>query len=113
GNSRERRVLFHLLDGVVEPRVGLMNFLQAYVTDRTRWRNKLRDKPLPLEAGIAKRFRQRFKASGRLQAELHQTVALHFSRHRESYPKEVRQISRRLIGELRQLLAEVCVEALE
>lgn len=113
GKSGERRVLFHLLDGVVEPRVGLMNFLQGQVGNKTRWRNRLQDKPLPLEAGIAKRFRQRLKASGRLQAELHETVALHFSRHRESYPREVRQISRRLIGELRQLLAEVCVEALE
>ena len=113
GKSGERQVLFHLLDGVVEPRVALMNFLQGQVGDRTRWRHRLKDKPLPLEKGIAKRFRQRLKASGRLQSELHQTVALHFSRFRKSYPKEVGQIRRRLIGELRQLLAEVCVQALE
>ncbi|WP_341937990.1 helicase-related protein [Marinimicrobium sp. C2-29] len=113
GKSEERQVLFHLLDGVVEPRVGLMNFFQGQVKNRKSWRSALRDNPLPLEKGIAKRFRQRLKVSKRLQAELHQTVALHFSRYREIYPKEVSRTRRRLIGELRQLLAEVCVAALE
>lgn len=113
GKSAERRVLFHLLDGLVGPRVALMNFLQGQVGDRVRWRSRLKDTPLPLEAGIAKRFRQRFETSGRLRSELEKTLALHFSYYRDRYPKEASQTRRRLIGELRQLLAEVCVAALE
>jgi len=113
GKSGERRVLFHLLDGMVEPRVALMNFLQGQVSNRKRWRSGLKGTPLPLEAGIASRFRQRFKASGRLRSELEETLVLHFSYYRDRYPKEASQTRRRLIGELRQLLAEVCVAALE
>lgn len=113
GKSGERRVLFHLLDGMVEPRVALMNFLQGQVGNRKRWRGRLKDTPLPLEAGIAKRFRQRFKSNRRLRLELEETLALHFSYYRDRYSKEAGQARRRLIGELRQLLAEVCVAALE
>ncbi|MEX2366917.1 MAG: hypothetical protein WD601_09940, partial [Pseudohongiellaceae bacterium] len=113
GMSGERRVLFHLLDGLVEPRVGLMNFLQGQVRNRKRWRHRLKNSPLPLEEGIARRFRQRFRSSGSLKKAVLQAVVENFSRYRESYPKDVRQLRQGLIGELRQLLAEVCVETLK
>lgn len=113
GMRDERRLLFHLLDGVVRPRVGLMNFLQGAVQSRERWRQQLNDWPLPLEEGIAARFRERFRDSGRLQQEVIDAATGYFARYRESYPLDAGHLRRRLIGELRQLLAEVCVEALE
>lgn len=113
GKRGERRVLFHLLEGLVEPRVALMNLLQGQVRNRTHWRHQLKESPLPLEDKIASRFRDRFLSSGCLRDDVMHAVAKHFARFRENYPSEARQARRALIGKLRQLLAEVCVEALE
>ena len=52
GQAKERRVLFHLLDGLLEPRLGLKNLMQGGVTRTDWWRSVLDNDPLPLETEI-------------------------------------------------------------
>lgn len=113
GQRDERRVLFHLLEELVEPRVGLMNFLQCTIRNRDRWRGLLNCYSLPIEKNIRKAFNRDFKANKVLRKSVKEIAASDFGRYREHYPESVRQRRNKLIGELRQMLAHVCVEALQ
>ncbi|MCK8514980.1 helicase [Methylonatrum kenyense] len=111
GMWRERRLLFHLLLPVCERRTGLMNLLQGNV-GRGRWREAVKQ-PVPLEPQIADRFRQRLAESVALVQSLNDCIERYFLSVRDYYPPEARVQRNALISELRQLLAEVCVEALQ
>ncbi|MFU8877518.1 MAG: helicase-related protein, partial [Wenzhouxiangellaceae bacterium] len=113
GMAKERRVLFHLLDGLVEPRIGLMNLMQGGVTRTQWWRNKLENDPLPLETGIRLRFQARFLNDDALRSDIDETIDTWFKKMRERYPLEARVARNRILGTLRQMLAELCVRALE
>lgn len=113
GMAKERRVLFHLLDGLVEPRMGLMNLMQGAVQRTKRWRKKLRQHPLPLDAGIYWEFRKRFRANVRLRREIDEAIEWWFYKKVKHYPREATTTRNRLLGELRRMLADLCVQALE
>jgi len=113
GQARERRVLFHLLEPLVERRTRLMNFCQGWVSRTQQWRYRLNYDPLPIEPHIERRFHQALQADRRLRAELDEVLETWFRRRREYYPPEARRDQSRVLGKLRRLLAEVCVEALE
>lgn len=110
GMAKERQVLYWLLRDVVDSRTGLMNLLQGWA-GRERWRNDIAN-PVPLEPGIQQRFLERVCNEGTLIGELNAAIAEWFARVRDAYPMAARRERDRLIGELRRLLAEVCVEAL-
>ena len=112
GKAEERRVLFWLLKSMVSATTGLMNLLQGWVRDTSGWRRRL-ESPCPLEPGIQSRFQERLQTDRALLDELEAVIERWFRRVRDEYPNEARRERDRLIGRLRQLLAEVCIEALE
>lgn len=113
GQAKERQVLFHLLEPLIEPRTGLMNFLQGTVTRVHWWRDNLNHEPLALEPTIARKFRRRFRKARQLRREMQHLIETWFYPRRKYYPPEARQGRNRVLGELRQILAEECVQALE
>ncbi len=113
GRRREREVLFHLL----APHVGrsttpLKNLLQGRVTRKEGWRRGL-DAELPIESGIRGDFDEEFERRNDLQLKLRETLDTWFHRYRPHWPDEARWARDELIGELRRLLAEICIRALE
>lgn len=113
GMAKERRVLFALLDGLVEPRIGLMNLMQGVVTRTEWWRNKLNYDPMPLDAGIRDQFQEAFLTDEALIAEVDEVIQAWFRKMRAQYPQEARQARNRILGKLRRMLADICVQALE
>jgi hypothetical protein len=111
GKSEERQVLYWLLEEVVPGKTGLMNLLQGWVSTE-RWREALAS-AWPLEPGIKARFQQLVQTDERLLGELEAAIDTWFHRVREEYPEAARRERDRLTGRLRQILAEVCIEALE
>ena len=112
GQRREREVLFHLLTPHVKFRTPLMNLLQGWVTKRDAWRRRLNTE-LPIESGIRADFDEEFERRDDLQRDLHDLLNSSFRRYRHHWPDEARWRRDKLIGELRRLLAEVCIRALE
>jgi len=114
GKSEERQVLFWLLKDLEElacRSTGLMNLLQGWVGTE-RWHQALRT-PWDLEPGIHAQFQERLRADERVLGELEATIDRWFLQVPEEYPEEARRERDRLTGRLRQILAEVCIEALE
>ena len=112
GQRRERELLFHLLAPRVPRRTALMNLLQGGVRNRDGWRAGLHYPP-PIEPGIRQRFDDALDDHGDLQHEMTETIDTWFCRYRDDWPAGARAARNRLIGELRRVLAEVCVEVLE
>lgn len=112
GMKSEREVLFHLLDGIIDERTGLMNLLQGYIGKTEEWRYRLNKGPLPIEPAIAKAFRKAMRRPA-MRRRINEVIEKWFLRRRESYPKEARQAQNALVGELRHALAKVCVDALQ
>ena len=112
GQRRERELLFHLLVPHVERSTPLMNLLQGGVRNKEGWRQGL-DAKLPIEPGIRRDFDKEFKKRHALQRELRETLDTWFQRYRPHWPDEARWARDKLIGNLRRLLAEVCIRALE
>jgi hypothetical protein len=113
GMANERRVLFHLLDGLVEPRLGLMNLMQCGVKRTQWWRSALNNDPLPLDSGIREKFRDQFSNNEHLRASIDDAIYNWFYRIKKQFPWEATQERNRIVGELRQMLADLCVQALE
>ncbi|MFN2335192.1 MAG: helicase, partial [Wenzhouxiangellaceae bacterium] len=113
GMAKERRVLFALLDGMIEPRIGLMNLMQGGVTRTQWWRDKLDYEPLPLDTGIRLQFQARFLNDQALRADVDETIQTWFKKMRKRYPKEARVARNRILGQLRRTLADICVQALQ
>jgi len=114
GQARERMVLFRLLEPLVDRRLrtGLMNFLQHNVRDREAWRWRLGNEHIPVEASIQFEFEKSYRQS-QLESEIQDTIDEWFRRSRTSWPWEARYRRNTLLGQLRQLLAEKCVQALQ
>lgn len=113
GMAKERRVLFALLDGFVEPRLGLMNLMQGGVTRTDWWRSVLDYDPLPLDTGIRLRFQARFLNDQALRADIDETIEGWFKKMRKRFPPEARVARNRILGLLRRMLADICVHALQ
>ena len=112
GQRNERAVLFHLLAPHVRRRTPLMNVLQGWVTKKDAWRRRLR-KELPIEPGIQRDFDEEFERRSDLQRKLHDLLTTRFHRYRSHWPDEARWGRDNLLGELRRLLATVCIRGLE
>ena len=114
GMAKERRVLFHLLEPLFRARrTGLMNLLQGGVTRTDWWRDKLTNDPLPLERNIRRQFRKAFRADKALRRDIKKAIDTWFKKSRATWPIEARRARNQLLGQLRRMLAEVCIQALE
>ncbi len=112
GQRRERELLFHLLAPHVERLTPLMNLLQGWVTKKDGWRKGL-EVGLPIEKKIRQDFDEEFEKRDDLQRKLYDLLDNSFHRYRRNWPDGARRGRDELIGELRRLLAAVCIRALE
>ena len=112
GQRRERELLFHLLAPHVERLTPLVNLMQGRVTKKDGWRRGL-DAELPIEPTIRRDFDEEFEQRDDLQRMLHDLLDNWFHRYRRRWPDEARWGRDELIGEMRRLLAAVCIRALE
>lgn len=112
GQRRERELLFHLLAPRLSRRKALMNFLQAGVRNKDCWRAGLHYPPL-IEPEIRRRFDNALDARVELCNKVTKTIDTCFHRYRNAWPDEARWARNRLIGELRRILAKICVQILE
>ena len=112
GQRQERAVLFHLLAPHVGRRTPLMNLLQGWVTKKDAWRRRLGTE-LPIEPGIQRDFDEEFERRDDLRRKLDDLLNTRFHRYRSHWPDEARWGRDELIGEMRRLLAAVCIRGLE
>ena len=112
GQRAEREVLFQLLDPVIKRPTALMNLLQGWVTDKDGWRWRLKNQPRTIENTIRHRFEVAFLGRPCLEDRLRELLA-EFGYYRRNWPDDLRYQRDRLISDLRRVLAEACVEALE
>ena len=113
GDRRERAILYHLIEPFVESETPLMNLLQGQIKRTRRWRDRLLEEDTPLDPDIQARFEDALEGRPDLLVEMDELIERWFHRTRQHWPAEARDRRNRLIGDLRQLLAEVCVHALE
>ena len=111
GRAHERAILYRLLKDVGHShRRGLSNLLRNGVKQK-RWRNLItRDESL--DRGIHERFVQQVSCDQQLCRKL-QRLTEHFSDGRRKVTRELQRQRLAVIGDLRHLLASVCVDALE
>ena len=114
GQARERQVLFHLLLPCFRSRrTALMNLLQGWITRKDHWRWRLQNEACPIEPTIRECFVAAFREQADLQGELRSLFDTWFFRYRQSWPHEAQCRRDGVISQLRRLLADVCVHALE
>ena len=116
GTQKERVLLYHLLQRVwPDPCKGPMNLLQGGVkrTDNFRWHLKEFRRWRRIDDDLARVFERRVLEEGEGLRDRYEDLCMRFRRSRERvpWPDRRRQIS--FIGQLRSMLAEVCVTALE
>ncbi len=87
GQSRERALLFHLLQPHVTRRTALMNLLQGLVVNKDRWRRGL-DTPVPVEERIRGDFDNALAVRGDLRATLNELLEGPFRRFRKGITKK-------------------------
>ncbi len=114
GQAQERQVLFHLLLPCYPTRrTALMNLLQGRKASKDDWRQQLQNEPCPIEPTIRERFEATFREQADLHGELRSLFEIWFFRHRQSWPNEAQCRRDRIISQLRRMLADECVRALE
>ena len=114
GQAQERQVLFHLLlPCFPSRRTALMNLLQGWISRKDRWRWRLENESCPIEPTIREHFVTEFGKQEELSNELRSLFDTWFRRYRQSWPQEAQHRRDRVISQLRRLLADVCVHALE
>ena len=111
GQGREREVLFQLLDPLVGPRTALMNFLQGRIARKDTFRRRLKY-PRPVDDTIRRRFEAAFREETDLRGRLRELLDTWFRSYR-SWPAEARRPRDRVIADLRRMLADACIRALE
>ena len=89
-----------------------MNRLQGRVTQKEGWRRGLGTE-LSIEPRIRRDFDEEFEKRDDLQPKLQELLDTWFHRYRHRWPDEARWGRDELIGELRRLLAAVCIRALD
>lgn len=112
GAAKERLVLFRLLEHSF-PRTRLINLLQGGITRRERWLWRVNHKDVPLEPTVVEKVEQALASRPALRESIDQVLAEWCRRYRIHWPKEARRTRNFVIGELRKLVAEVCIDALE
>ena len=115
GIKRERVLLYHMLQRVwPDRRAGPMNLFQGYVRNPTSFRWELREfkRWHRIDPGIADAFGRRLRESEDLR-ERYDDLCKRFRRSRKRIPWSDRWRQIAFVGQLRSMLAEVCVSALE
>ena len=111
GRAHERAILCRLLvDEELFHRRGLRNLLRNGV-GRRRWQNLL-TRNEALDPGIHEHFVRQVRSDRRLRRKL-ERLTDHFSDGRRRVTRETQRCRLAVIGELRHLLASVCIDALE
>lgn len=113
GRWEERALLFHVLaDEPKINRAGLRNLLQATV-HRENWKRYLK-RDLTAEPELAKTFLTELRSDEELWGELVRTARdCRWRTSRDQISGDLKRRRYHVIGEVRQLMAAVCVEALE
>ncbi len=89
-----------------------MNLLQGRVTRKDSWRWGLGTEQ-PIEPRIRQDFDEELEQRDDLRRKLRDLLDTWFQRYRKTWPDEARRGRNELIGELRRVLAAVCIQALE
>ncbi len=116
GIAEERVLLYHLLQRVwPDQRKGPMNLLQGYVrkTGHFRWKVKEFKRWRRIDDDLGNAFERRVLKEGENLQERYEDLCKRFRRTRSRIPWDDRWRQIRFIGQLRAMLAEVCVTALE
>ena len=116
GRREERVLLYHLLQRVwPDHRKGPMNLLQGYVrnTGYFRWELKEFKRWRRIDDDLASAFERRLLEEGEGLRERYEELCQRFWRTRSRIPWPDRSMQISFIGEVRSMLAEVCVTALE
>lgn len=111
----ERVLLYHLLQRVwPDRRKGPVNLFQGR-KNRDGFRKELKvfKRSGHMDANLAETFRRRLHAEGEGLRKRYVDLCHRFRRFRKRVPWGDRKAQMALVGDLRSLLAEVCVEALE
>ena len=116
GRWDERVLLYHLVQHVwPSPYTGPKNLFQGWVTNADRWRWKLDEfrRERHIDVTLAKAFEDRLIEEGDGFRERYVDLCKRFQRLRKQVPDQDVRERAKFIGELRSMLAEVCVTALE
>ena len=116
GRWDERVLLYHLVQQVwPDPRTGPKNLFQGWVAKAEWWRWKLDEfrRVRRMDESLANAFEDRLIEAGADTQERYADLCRRFKRLRKRVPAYDRREQARFIGELRSMLAEVCVTALE
>ena len=116
GRWDERVLLYHLVQHVwPSPYTGPKNLFQGWVTNADRWRWKLDEfrRERHIDVTLAKAFEDRLIEEGDGFRERYVDLCKRFQRLRKRVPDQDVRERAKFIGELRSMLAEVCVTALE
>jgi len=110
GQKEERLVLYHLLREAFDDGAWLGNLLRGTV-GVDRWRSQVRE-PLELDRTLTKRFLKALSGNGGLKRRV-RAMASVFARVDSVEARERSIDAYHLVGELRNLLARVCIDAVE
>ena len=116
GRWDERVLLYHLVQYVwPDPHTGPKNLFQGRVRRPGWWRGQLKQfkRGRRIDADLAKAFERRLHEEGEGLRERYADLCHRFQRFRERVPWDDRRRQMAFIGQLRSMLAEVCVTALE
>ena len=116
GTAEERVVLYHLLQRVwPDQRKGPMNLLQGFVrkTGHFRWKLKDFNRWGRIDDDLGDAFERRLHEEGEDLSRQYADLCKRFWRTRTRIPWADRSEQIKFIGQLRSMLAEVCVTALQ
>ena len=116
GRWEERVLLYHLVQRVwPDSRAGPKNLFQGGVQSRGSWRRRLKEfkRWRQVDADLAEAFKDRLHDEGEGLRERYAGLCQRFRRFRKRIPSRDRKVQMAFIGQLRSMLAEVCVTALE
>lgn len=113
GTMRERAIIYKMLKGSEwDQGRGLLNLLQGHV-GRDNWRWWARTWTVQLDGQLKAEFLGRLAGDEQLKQRLDECCFLYRRSWRRQRPWAHRNQAFELIGDLRQLLAEVCVKSLQ
>lgn len=113
GTAEERALIYFMLKGADwDSAHGLMNLLQATVTNRDAWKARVLSGAPRFDPDLAQAFRAKVADDPDFVSRLRECCQ-RFRRFRKHVPAEDSNARYDLIGELRQKLAQTCLQALE
>jgi hypothetical protein len=113
GRVEERALLHRMLKGAAwDVGRGLLNMLQGTVYVRENWMRWIRNWSAEPDSDLTAEFRRAVEADTNLMSRLTECCD-YFKRYRENIPIAESELRYELIGELRSLLAKICLNALE